>query len=167
VLALFNFSAAPGEMLGIQRARGWILWLIGVRIGRGSRLSEYLYIFDGRKIVIGEGCRIGSFCRIWDFCEIRIGNDLLASHSLTLISATHFKDAKRTNREGPITIGNNVWLGVNVTIVGPASIGDDVIVGANSLVLGNLEAGGVYVGSPARRVSSAQDSENFRISAFC
>jgi maltose O-acetyltransferase len=83
---------------------------------------------------------------------ITVGDDLLASHGLTLISGTHFLDQERTSRPGPILIGNNVWIGINVTIVGPATIGDNVIIGANALVLGNLESNGVYAGSPAKLV---------------
>ena len=89
-------------------------------------------------------------CRIWDFTPITIGDDLLASHGLTLISGTHFIDIERTLRPGPITIGNNVWIGINVTIVGPATVGDNVIIGANALVLGNLKFNAVYVGPPAK-----------------
>jgi maltose O-acetyltransferase len=87
---------------------------------------------------------------VWDFCPISIGENLLASHGLTLISGTHLLDSERTSKPGPISIGDNVWIGINVTIIGPAIIGDNVVIGANSLVVGNLESDGVYGGSPAR-----------------
>jgi acetyltransferase-like isoleucine patch superfamily enzyme len=76
-----------------------------------------------------------------------------------LISGTHLLNEERTERPGPISIGNNVWIGINVTIVGPATIGDGVVIGANSLVMGTLESHGVYAGSPAkliRRLDPAQ-----------
>jgi acetyltransferase-like isoleucine patch superfamily enzyme len=49
-------------------------------------------------------------------------------------------------------MGDNVWVGINVTIVGPAEIGDNVIIGANSLVMGRLEANCVYAGSPVKLI---------------
>jgi acetyltransferase-like isoleucine patch superfamily enzyme len=161
VVFLVNMLAAPSASTGLQRIRSLLLRLIGMRLGTGAVLSESLYIHDGRQFRAGTGCRFGSFCRIWDFSPIDIGNDLLASHGLTLISGSHFVDHARTSRPGPISIGNNVWIGINVTIVGPASVGDNAVLGANSLVLGDLASDGIYAGSPAkliRRIEPAADS---------
>jgi acetyltransferase-like isoleucine patch superfamily enzyme len=152
VLFLVNILAAPPTSTTIQRFRCLLIRLIGTRIDAGSQLSESLYIYDGRNVRAGTGCKLGSFCRIWDFCAITIGDNLLASHGLTLISGTHFLDEARTSRPGPISIGNNVWIGINVTIVGPAVVGNDVVIGANSLVLGSLESNGIYAGSPAKLI---------------
>jgi acetyltransferase-like isoleucine patch superfamily enzyme len=159
ILFLVNMLAAPPTARVMHDLRRRLVRGIGTRIGPGSQLSEALYIYDGRNLQAGTGFILGSFCRVWDFCPIRIGDHLLASHGLTLISGTHFTDAARTSRPGPIIIGNNVWIGINVTIVGPAIIGDNVIIGANSLVLGDLEADGVYGGSPAKRFRSTRPLE--------
>jgi acetyltransferase-like isoleucine patch superfamily enzyme len=152
VVSVVNMLAAPPEIAAIQTLRCALMGLIGFKIGPGSQLSEALYVYDGRRFRAGAYCRLGSFCRIWDFCPIIVGDGLLASHGLTLISATHWIDRERSSREGPITIGNNVWIGINVTIVGPAAIGDNAIIGANSLVMGDVEAGCIYAGSPAKLI---------------
>jgi acetyltransferase-like isoleucine patch superfamily enzyme len=152
VVFLVNMLAAPPDAAAIQALRCFLMRAVGFRLGRGSQLSENLYVFDGRHFSAGVGCRLGSFCRIWDFDAITIGDQLLASHGLTLISGTHYVDRERTSRPGPISIGNNVWIGINVTIVGPSVIADNVIIGANSVVLGNLECNGVYAGSPAKLI---------------
>ena len=152
VLCVVNMLAAPPEVSLIRRLRCILMRLIGSKIGAGSQLSEGRYVYDGRRFRAGANMSLGSFCRIWDFCPITVGDNLLASHGLTMISGTHFVDLERTTREGPISIGDNVWIGINVTIVGPSTIGDNVIVGANSLVLGDLESGCIYGGSPARLI---------------
>jgi acetyltransferase-like isoleucine patch superfamily enzyme len=152
VLFLVNLLAAPSDIMVIQTVRCSLMRIIGFKVGIDSQLSESLYVYDGRRFCAGERCKLGSFCRIWDFSSIIVGSDLLASHGLTLISGTHFLDDARTSRPGPITIGNNVWIGINVTIVGPATIGDNVVIGANSLVLGRLERDGVYAGTPAKLI---------------
>ena len=159
VLSVVNILAAPPEIAVIQRLRCALIRLIGFKIGHRSQLSEGLYVYDGRRFQAGAYCRLGSFCRIWDFCPIVVGDDFLASHGLTLISGTHRIDRGRSTREGPITIGNNVWIGINVTIVGPATIGDNTIIGANSLVMGDLEAGCIYAGSPAKLIRRWDVSE--------
>lgn len=152
VVFVVNMLAVPPDAVTIQALRCLLMRLIGFKLGRRSQLSESLYVYDGRRFSAGVGCRLGSFCRIWDFNTITVGDNLLASHGLTLISGTHVLDLERTPRPGPITIGDNVWIGINVTIVGPATVGDNVIIGANSLVLGNLECNGVYAGSPAKLI---------------
>jgi len=152
VLFWVNLLAVPADNATIQAARCQLMRLVGSQLGVDSQLSESLYIYDGRNFCVGARCRLGSFCRIWDFSPIIIGDDLLASHGLTLISGTHLLDKVRTSRPGPISIGNNVWIGINVTIVGPATIGDNVVIGANSLVMGNLKSQGVYGGSPAKLI---------------
>jgi acetyltransferase-like isoleucine patch superfamily enzyme len=152
VVFLVNMLAVPPDIVAIHAVRCRLMRLIGFRLGTDSQLSEGLYVFDGRRFRAGIGCRLGSFCRIWDFFPITIGDNLLASHGLTLISGTHFVDEARTLRPGPISIGNNVWIGINVTIVGPVAVGDNVVIGANSLVIGSLESNGVYAGSPAKLI---------------
>jgi acetyltransferase-like isoleucine patch superfamily enzyme len=50
------------------------------------------------------------------------------------------------------TIGNNVSLGVNVTIVGKVTIGDNVTIGAGSVVVKDIPSNCVAVGNPAKVV---------------
>lgn len=48
------------------------------------------------------------------------------------------------------TIGNNVSLGANVTIIGDIKIGDNVIVGAGSVVVKDVPDNSVVAGNPAK-----------------
>jgi acetyltransferase-like isoleucine patch superfamily enzyme len=164
VLFLINLLAVPPDSRTIQDLRCGLTRFIGARIGGNSQLSEHFYIYDGRNFRMGAKCTPGAFCRIWDFFPITIGDKLLASHGLTLISGTHLLNETRTERPGPISIGHNVWIGINVTIVGPATIGDGVVIGANSLVMGTLDSYAVYAGSPAKLIRrlDAVESEDLR-----
>lgn len=150
VVGLVNLLAGPAEWPPQQNMRRRLLRSIGIRLGDHCQISEAFYVYNGRQLSMGHHCRIGAFTKVWDFCPIKIGNNLLASHNLVLISATHQTNKERSNREGPIQIGDNVWIGVNVTIVGPATIGDNVVIGANSLVLGDIPSDTVAAGIPAR-----------------
>jgi acetyltransferase-like isoleucine patch superfamily enzyme len=167
IVFVVNMLAVPPDATAIQTLRCWIMRLIGFKVGNRSQLSEGLYVYNGRNFRAGPGCRIGSFCRIWDFTEIIIGDNLLASHGLTLISGTHYLDIDRTSRPGPIRIGDNVWIGINVTIVGPAHVGDNVIIGANSLVIHDLESNGVYAGSPAKLIRKMDANIKQETSTSC
>lgn len=56
-----------------------------------------------------------------------------------------------------INIGNNVWLGMNVTILWGATIGDNVIIGFGSVVTKDIPSNSVAVGSPAKVVCTYED----------
>lgn len=58
---------------------------------------------------------------------------------------------------GLVTIGSNVFVGENTTILPGVSVCDNVIIGANSLVSKSLDANGVYAGCPARFICSYKD----------
>ena len=61
--------------------------------------------------------------------------------------------AGRVDRLGiakPITIGDNVWVGGNSTIVMGVTIGNNVIIGAGSVVTHDIPDNAVAVGNPAK-----------------
>ena len=75
----------------------------------------------------------------------------MSAGGLTLNSATH--DPVTLEPMGkPISIGNRVWCGVNVTILAGVTIGDDVVIGAGAVVTEDIPANSIAVGVPAKRV---------------
>ena len=56
-----------------------------------------------------------------------------------------------------ITVGNNVYIGINTIIMPGVHIGDNVIVGAGAIVTKDLPSNGVYAGIPARLIKSIDE----------
>ena len=54
----------------------------------------------------------------------------------------------RGRRKGCPTIGNDVWIGINVVIVGKITIGDDVLISPNSFVNVDVPSHSVVYGNP-------------------
>lgn len=54
----------------------------------------------------------------------------------------------RGKRKGTPVIGNNVWIGVNSTIVGGITIGDDVLIAPNTFVNQSVPDHSVVFGNP-------------------
>lgn len=50
----------------------------------------------------------------------------------------------------PVTIGNSVWIGGNVTILPGVTIGDNCTIGAGSVVPHDIPANSVAVGNPCK-----------------
>ena len=49
-------------------------------------------------------------------------------------------------------IGEDVWLGANVTVLKGSAIGDGAVIGAKALVKGKIECNAIAAGIPARGV---------------
>jgi len=154
-IVLLSIGALPGKpgnkIADAPRRR--LLRMIGVKVGSGSQVSPGFFVFNNGKTRFGHDCRIGYNFRIWDFNPVVVGDRLLASHNVSLICGTHTADHLRTNVPGPITIGDDVWIGANVVIVGPAVIGDRAIIGANSFVTGHVPSDARFGGSPAKSLT--------------
>lgn len=57
----------------------------------------------------------------------------------------------------PITIGNNVYIGVDCKILPGVNIGNNVVIGAGSIVTKNVPDDCVVAGVPARKIKSIDD----------
>lgn len=58
---------------------------------------------------------------------------------------------------GKVSIGNNVFIGVNSTILMNTEIGDNVIIGAGSVVHGRIPSNCVVAGNPAKIICSLEE----------
>jgi len=61
----------------------------------------------------------------------------------------HWNDP-RTGPNAPVEIGDNVWLGINVTVTKGVTIGENTLVAAGSIVTKSLPANVVAAGIPAK-----------------
>jgi len=149
LLAIVNALAMHPSYRPTQEFRNFLLRLLGYKIGEGVQISEQVFILNCGKLLLGSGARIGTHARIYNFSPIKIGIKFLASHSLTIISGTH-DPITLDDRPGPVEIGNNVWIGINTTIIGPVTIGDNAVIGAGSVVLKDIPSNAIAAGVPAK-----------------
>lgn len=66
------------------------------------------------------------------------------------------------NKKLPIEVGNDVWIGSNVTIIGGVKIGDGCIIGAGSLVVKNVEPYEIVGGVPAKFIRKRFSDEQIK-----
>ena len=116
-----------------------------------------------------EGVRIGNNCSLIskpDFSSepylISIGDNTTISFDVVFVThdaATRvIRNLPNGNKEtviyGPISIGNNCFVGCRTTILPNVSIGDNSIIGACSLVNKSIPANCVAAGNPCRVICS-------------
>lgn len=74
--------------------------------------------------------------------------------NVNIYAATHPLDVERRNKNlekgVPVTIGNNVWIGGNTTILPGVTIGDNTTIGAGSVVTKNIPSNVVAAGNPCK-----------------
>ncbi|WP_016798423.1 acyltransferase [Vibrio cyclitrophicus] len=108
---------------------------------------------------VGESCQIKSNSYFDCSGGISIGDYFHTGRGLTIFSTSHnWNKASKLPYDDefipkPVSIGNYVWLGANVTILPGTSIGNGVIVSAGSVVRGNIPDNVVIAGNPAEVVS--------------
>ena len=98
--------------------------------------------------------------------HIEIGDRVLIGPHVTLVTANHPLDplerAKPHRVEhGKITIGENAWIGANVTICSDVRIGKNSVIGAGSVVTRNIPDNVLAAGvpcKPIRLLDTARDS---------
>ena len=124
-------------------------------IGDNTFIGPFIEIQKG--VEIGRNCRIQSHSFI---CElVKIGDSCFISHGVMFINDTfssgHPAGGDKTLWK-PTTIGNNVSIGSNATIL-PVKIIDRVVIGAGSVVTKDILQPGIYAGNPAKRLRELLD----------
>lgn len=122
----------------------------GVRIGSGVRISG--------NIRVGENCSIGRNCILSSGNgTITIGKNTMLAPCVNVISFNHGIIKGKLKKEQDlipfnIIIEDDVWIGINSTIIGNSSLKKGSVLGAQSLLIGPTTEYGIYVGSPAKLV---------------
>ncbi len=93
---------------------------------------------------------------------ISFGNNVAVASGVTFV--THDVIDKTLNKMdynfnfnyncSPIEVGNNVFIGCNVTILPNVKIGDNVIIAAGSIVTKDIPSNSVVGGNPAKKIST-------------
>ena len=89
---------------------------------------------------------------------IEIGNNVTFSIRVTVLA--HDASTKKIlgyTKIGRVTVGDNVFVGANTTILPGVQIGNNVIVGAGSVVTRSIPDNMVAAGNPARVICSVED----------
>ena len=112
----------------------------------------------GYNLKVGRNCFANHNFVVLDCALVTIGDDVMFGPNTVLSAASHATDPDM-RRKGleyalPITIGNNVWIGANVTVLPGVTIGDNCTIGAGSVVSKDIPANSIAVGNPCKVVKS-------------
>jgi acetyltransferase-like isoleucine patch superfamily enzyme len=105
-----------------------------VRIGANTFLNDDASVIAKRSITIGSGCAIAWRTMIADSDFHALQGKTGRYETVTL----------------PVTIGDNVWIGMGSILLKGVSIGAGSVVAAGSVVRGEIPPGVLFSGNPGR-----------------
>ena len=92
---------------------------------------------------------------------ITIGNHVRITHGVIILTHDYSwfvlkqfseSEGRVLGAQSPVTIGNNVFIGMNAIITRGVTVGDNVVIGAGSVVTKDCEPNSVYAGNPAKKI---------------
>jgi acetyltransferase-like isoleucine patch superfamily enzyme len=134
-------------------------WANEVGINRPCRVST---MRAGAEVRIGAGCGLSGTV-IAAASLVEMGERVLCGANVTIMDSDAHGlavDRRRTAPEPcPVSIGDDVWLGLNVIVLKGVAIGRGTVVAAGSVVVSDLPPGVVAAGQPAVVIGNVPDGE--------
>ena len=148
--------------------------IVDVKFGKGVKIVKPVNLFSCK---ICDNCFIGPFVEIQSEVEIgsrtkvqshsficsfvTIGEDCFIGHGVMFVNDKFSKGSPAQGDKSlwqKTSIGNNVYIGSNATIL-PVNICDNVVIGAGAVVTKDITESGVYYGNPAIRKWKMENGE--------
>lgn len=122
---------------------------------------EHHYEFLGDKLIIGK------FCAIAEGIKFIMNGANHKMDGITTYPFNIFKNGwekampaiEELPFKGDTEIGNDVWIGQNVTIMPGVKIGNGAIIATNSTIVKNVEPYSIYGGNPAKIIRKRFNEE--------
>lgn len=161
IRAYMNNMAAKARQLTFQlnntyhtqeEVREILSTLFGYNVPDTLRVFPPFYTDYGRNIHLGEQVFINACCHFQDHGGVYIGDGCQIGHNVVFATLNHHVNpAERQHTyPAPITLGRNVWVGANSTILQGVTIGDNAIIAAGAVVKRDVAANNIVGGVPAK-----------------
>ena len=115
----------------------------------------------GKNIFIGNDFTGNHNLTILDIREVYIGNNVMIGPNTLITTVGHPLSPKGRRQyhafAQPVRIGNDVWIGGNVTILPGVTIGNNVVVAAGAVVTKDVPDNTLVGGVPARKIKEIED----------
>ena len=124
--------------------------LLGMKIGKGSRINMHCIVMSPWKITIGKHTMINDYVLLDGRGILTIGNNTNISMYSVIYTGTHksYSDSFEYYTK-ETKIKDCCWIGTRSVIMPGSVISDLVIIGVQSVFKGVAESNGIYVGNPA------------------
>lgn len=130
-------------------------------------ITAPFYADYGINITVGKNFYTNHNCTILDGAKVTFGDNVFIAPNCVISTAGHAIDAEQRAKglefALPINVGDNVWIGANVSVLPGVTIGSNTIIGAGSVVNKDIPEGVIAAGIPCKviRKITEQDKEKY------
>lgn len=142
---------------GAKKIRAFLAKGILASAGKNINIEKGA-TFDST-VEIGNNSGIGINCKLYG--KITIGDNVMMGPDVNIYTTNHnFKDItvpmreQGFEKERPVIIGNDVWIGSRVTILPGVKIGNSSIIGTGAVVTKDVADYNIVGGNPAKVISN-------------
>ena len=149
-----------------RRAQARIIKKLFAKTGKSPIVNTPVWVDYGYNTTVGDYFFANHNCHILDGARVTFGDYVFIAPNCTFTTAEHALDVEQRN-EGlevafPITVGNNVWIGANTTVLAGVTIGDNTVIGAGSVVTHDIPSGVIAVGVPCRAIREITEEDKHK-----
>ena len=153
-----EFNAIDGRDYSAQYAH--LKKMLG-SVGERVWISKTFGCDCGKHIFIGDDFTGNFNLTILDIREVYIGNHVMIGPNTLITTVGHPLSPKARRgymaKAAPMRIGNDVWIGGNVTILPGVTIGNNVVVAAGAVVTKDVPDNSLVGGVPARLIREIEN----------
>lgn len=144
------------------RGKKYIKYGKNFTTGTGCRLEAYKFDKKKPKLEIGNNVQINDYVHLSCAESLIIGDNVLIASKVYITDLNHgsYSGEKQSSPQEiakerkiytkPVKIGNNVWIGENVSVLSGVEIGENAVLGANSVVTKDIPKNCIVAGNPAK-----------------
>ena len=131
------------------------------KVGAHPSVNPVFHCDCGKNIEAGDNLLINYNVTILDRGPVTIGNDVLIGPGCVITTTGHPMNAEGRRRHlgymRPVKIGNDVWMGGNVTVLPGVTIGNNVVIAAGAVVNHDVPDNCLVGGVPARIIRQLEE----------
>lgn len=152
-------------MVPSHHVRRFIMRLGGAKIGKGSSVHMACRYFSLKNLTIGEDTIIGWGCFLDGREKLSIGSHVDIASEVMIYNSEHdvsSEDFKAVN--GPVEIGDYVFIGPRAIILPNVKIGKGAVVAAGAVITKDVPGFAVVGGVPAKVIGERKNKNpNYRL----
>ena len=161
--ALYIFTNYFVANLPLWMIRRWFYVLLGMKIGKKSRILMKTIVVRPRGIVVGDNTVINEYCYLDGRGGLSIGSNTTLAVYTKVLSAYHNTESDEFEmRRKPVFIGDNAVLFSGTMVLPGAEIQDGVVFSASSVVKRGLyKKNTIWAGNPATYVKNREITNKY------
>lgn len=132
----------------------WLVYVIaGVRIGSGSHIHMGAQFFRPSGVRIGKGTIIGQNVFLDGRAKLVVGDHVDIASEVMIYNSEHDINSETFDAiDGPVEIGDYVFIGPSVIILPGVKVGRGAVIAAGAVVTKDVGEGVIVGGVPAKEI---------------